>query len=81
MGLFNRNKKKPEIREDTQVDASVISDPLLRALIGGEGVDRDTIMNIPAISACVNMIADTVSSLKIKLCQFTQASKSKRRVR
>lgn len=67
MGLFNRNKKKPEIREDTQVDASVISDPLLRALIGGEGVDRDTIMNIPAISACVNMIADTVSSLKIKL--------------
>lgn len=67
MGLFNRNKKKPEIREDTQVDASVISDPLLRALIGGEEVDRDTIMNIPAISACVNMIADTVSSLKIKL--------------
>lgn len=67
MGLFNRNKKKPEIREDTQVDASVISDPLLRALIGREGVDRDTIMNIPAISACVNMIADTVSSLKIKL--------------
>lgn len=67
MGLFNRNKKRPEIREDTQVDASVISDPLLRALIGGEGVDRDTIMNIPAISACVNMIADTVSSLKIKL--------------
>lgn len=67
MGLFNRNKKKPEIREDTTVDESVISDPLLRALIGGEGVDRDTIMNIPAISACVNMIADTVSSLKIKL--------------
>lgn len=67
MGLFNRNKKKPEIREDTQVDASVISDPLLRALIGGEGVDRDAIMNIPAISACVNMIADTVSALKIKL--------------
>lgn len=67
MGLFNRNKKKPEIREDTKVDASVISDPLLRALLGGEGVDRDTIMNIPAISACVNMIADTVSSLKIKL--------------
>lgn len=67
MGLFNRNKKKPEIREDTTVDESVISDPLLRALLGGEGVDRDTIMNIPAISACVNMIADTVSALKIKL--------------
>ena len=67
MGLFNRNKKKPEIREDTELDAQVLSDPLLKAILGGEGVDRDTVMNIPAISACVNMIADTVASLKIKL--------------
>lgn len=67
MGLFNRNKKKPEIREDTPVDTSVISDPLLKALLGGGGVDRDTVMNIPAISACINVIADTVSALKIKL--------------
>ena len=67
MGLFNRNKKKPEIREDTTLDESVVSDPLIKALFGGEGVDRDTVMNIPAISACVNMIADTVSALKIKL--------------
>lgn len=67
MGLFNRNKKKPEIREDTTLDESVVSDPLIKALFGGEGVDRDTVMNIPAISACVNMIADTVSTLKIKL--------------
>ena len=67
MGLFNRNKKKPEIREDTTLDESVVSDPLIKALFGEEGVDRDTVMNIPAISACVNMIADTVSTLKIKL--------------
>lgn len=67
MGLFNKNKKKPEIREDTEMGAQVLSDPLLKAILGGEGVDRDTVMNIPAISACVNMIADTVSSLKVKL--------------
>lgn len=67
MGPFNRNKKKPEIREDTEIDARVVSDPLIRALLGGNGVNRDTVMNIPAIAACINMIADTVSSLKIKL--------------
>lgn len=67
MGLFNRNKKKPEIREDTMMDAQTATDPVLRALLGGDGVDRDTVMNIPAIAACVNMIADTVSSLEVKL--------------
>ena len=48
MGLFNRNKKKPEIREDTTPDAQVVSNPLLRSLLGEDGVDRDTVMNIPA---------------------------------
>ena len=63
--MFNR-KKKPEIREDT-LDAEHIADPLLRAIIGKTMVDRETVMNIPAASACVNVIADTVASLKIKL--------------
>ncbi len=48
-----------------------MSDPLLRALIGGDSVDRNTAMNIPAVAACVNMIADTVSSLKVKLYRRT----------
>jgi HK97 family phage portal protein len=65
MGIFT-NKKKPEIREDTISEQS-ISDPLLRALLQKDSVDRETALNIPAISACVNMIADTVSALKVKL--------------
>lgn len=68
MGLFNR-KKKPQIREET-ITPDVI-DPLLRALLGGDDIDRNTVMNIPAVSACVNMIADTVSSLKVKLYRRT----------
>lgn len=65
MGLF-RNKKRPDIREDTLTEES-IADPLLSALIGRTSVDRDTVMNIPAVSSCINMIADTVSELKVKL--------------
>lgn len=68
MGLFNRKK---EIRENQLVDETVMSDPLLKALISNDEIDRDTIMNIPAISSCVNMIADTVSSLDIKLYKKT----------
>jgi len=70
MGLFDFFRRKPivtEIRENTNLDSDVISDPLLRALIGKDEIDRDTVMNIPAISACVNRIADTVASLPIKL--------------
>lgn len=62
MGLFN--KKKPEIREETEITTD---DALLQALVGSSIVTKDKVMNIPAIAACVNIIADTVSSLKIKL--------------
>ena len=65
MGIF-KNKKKPEIREDT-LTADNIADPLLSALIGRTSVDRSTVMNIPAVSSCINMIADTVSELRVKL--------------
>lgn len=69
MGLLFNRRKKPQIREDTITPD--MSDPLLRALIGGDSVDRNTAMNIPAVAACVNMIADTVSSLKVKLYRRT----------
>lgn len=64
MALF---KRKQENREDQAVHEAAVSDPLLKALLGKDDVDRDTIMNIPAISACVNKIGDTISSLDIKL--------------
>lgn len=67
MGLFGRNKKKPDIREDTLLDASSVEEPLLRAILGEDTINRDIALNIPALTACVNMIADTVSTLKLKL--------------
>lgn len=62
MGLFR--KKKPEIREDTSFDTDAT---LLQALLGKSDITKDKVMNIPGIAACINLIADTVSSLKIKL--------------
>ena len=69
MGIFDIFRKPvvTEIREDQILDGEVIADPLLKALIGKDEIDKETVKNIPAISACVNRIADTVSSLQVKL--------------
>ena len=70
MGFFDFFRKPVEvveIREDQILDGEVIADPLLKALIGKDEIDKETVMNIPAISACVNRIADTVASLQVKL--------------
>lgn len=70
MRLFR--KKKVEIRQEEAIDGTVIdetaiADPVLRALLGKDEIDRSTVMNIPSVSACINRIGDTVSSLEIKL--------------
>ena len=66
MGLF----RKKEIREEEVIDNMSIEDPLLRAILEKEDVSRNIIMNIPAVSACVNRIADTVSSIKIRMYEI-----------
>jgi len=63
VGLFNWKKEKRE-KADNESD---VSSDILRMLLSDEEVSRRTALNIPALSACINMIADTVSSLKIKL--------------
>lgn len=70
MGFFDLFRPKPivtTLREDQMLDETVISDPMLRALLTKDEIDRETVLNIPAISACVNRIADTVASLEVKL--------------
>lgn len=65
MGIFK--KKEPEIRADQTLGDDAIDDQLLRSLLGTDTISREQIMNIPSISACVNRIGDTVSSLRVKL--------------
>ena len=61
-------RKKPEIREeDRPINENSVDADLLRALTGEDVVTKEVALNIPAICACVNKIADTVSSLDLKL--------------
>jgi len=68
MGLFKRRKEK---RNDNSGTVS-FEDGLLTAMLGGSStITKRQALQIPTIAACVNLIADRISSLPIKLYQET----------
>ena len=64
MGLFNRREKKQE-REESKGDL------LLRALLSGEGVNRETALSIPVVSGYVDLICNTFAMIPFKLYKET----------
>lgn len=67
MGWFK--KKKEQRSFDTQGTSDTADDVLLKALLGSTNITRDQALNIPSVKGCINFIADTVSTLPIKLYQ------------
>ena len=65
MRIFNRSKRE-ETLDETKVD-----DLLLRALLQGGTVDRNTALSIPVVSACVDLICNTFAMIPFKLYQET----------
>ena len=65
MGIFNRSKRE-ETLDETKVD-----DLLLRALLQGGTVDRNTALSIPVVSACVDLICNTFAMIPFKLYRET----------
>ena len=63
MGIF---KKREETLDETKVD-----DILLRALLQGGTVDRNTALSIPVVSACVDLICNTFAMIPFKLYKET----------
>lgn len=61
MGLF---KKRAEESQETQTTKE---EEILFANLSDDFIDFDTAMKIPAFAACINMIANTVSMIPIKL--------------
>ena len=63
MRLFGRKEKR-----DINDGMVEVSDPLLTAILGGSsGITKEQALQIPTVAACVNLIADRISSLPIKL--------------
>ncbi len=65
MGIFNKNKREETLNE-SQVD-----DLLLKALLQGGKVNRETALSIPTVSACVDLICNTFAMIPFKLYKET----------
>lgn len=50
-----------------RAEEPIIDDVLLKALLGGETIDKSKAMTLPAVSSAVNLISDTVAMIPIKL--------------
>ena len=65
MGLFNRKAKREEVTE------SVVDDVLLRAVLNGYAMSRESTLAIPSVSACVDFICNTFAQIPFKLYKET----------
>ena len=67
MGLFNFWK-----REETVPPTNNVNDVLLQALLEGETITREKAMSLPAVSGAVDLIANMVASMPVKLFKYKQ---------
>lgn len=63
LGMFKTSKKKKEYREQ----AKTLEEILLEANVGIDNITKEQALEIPSVSASVELIANTVAMLPIKL--------------
>lgn len=64
MWLFNKRADSGEMADS---EAEKTEEDILQAFCDDDNIDFDKAMKVPAFSACINMIADTVSLIPIRL--------------
>lgn len=66
MGLFKKKEKREEVLDATKVD-----DVLLRAVLNGIEMSRESTLAIPAVASCVDFICNTFAQIPFKLYKET----------
>lgn len=70
---------------DTKTETGTVDNALLRAILSDECITKEQAMNVPAFASCVNLIADTISTIPIKLYkkngQTLEVAEDDRRIR
>lgn len=61
---FFSNKTYKQLVEE---DQEMVEDPLLKAVIAGEEIDRNKVLMIPAVSSAVGLICDSFAMIPFKL--------------
>lgn len=65
--FFKRKVRAEPEKEETILDESQVSEPLLRAWFSEENMTREKAVQIPAVSGAIDEIARTVANIPIKL--------------
>ena len=68
MGIINNLVNRFKVSNEIPVE---IDDPLLRALLGNETIDRAKAMSVPAVSSNVDLISSMVACMPVKLYKDT----------
>lgn len=69
MGLFNFLGLKKEVRAIEQDPGETLEDILLSVGMTNKPITKEQALNIPAVSACVTIIAESIASLPVYLYQ------------
>lgn len=77
MSIFNFWKRDADsgTTEQTQTSEPItpeVDDVLLKALLAGEPITREQAMTVPAVSAAVDFISNTIASMPVKLYKYIE---------
>lgn len=77
MALFDFLRKRDTGGENQEAPAPaepMANDLLLKALLSGEEITREQAMTIPAVSAAVDFISNTIASMPVKLYKYVEST-------
>lgn len=67
--LFRNAEKRAGASEEAAESVPQVDDPLLRALMSDTEITRKEALNIPAVNSSINLIANMIASIPLKLYQ------------
>lgn len=79
MAIFDFLRKRDNTSNDTQPTPvppteTPAEDVLLKALLAGEPITREQAMTIPAVSAAVDFISNTIAAMPVKLYKYVEST-------
>ena len=73
MGLFKRKEKREEVLDENKTEGL-----LLRAILNGTAIDRESALAIPAVASCVDLICNTFAQIPFKLYKESEVDGKKK---
>lgn len=74
LNFWKRDDSTPTQEQQPAPAAEPVNDVLLKALLAGDPITREQAMTVPAVSAAVDFISNTIASMPVKLYKYKDGS-------